>query len=118
MPAHSRFVSKLLVSLLITSVIVALCYFYVDRPLSLYLESLHLSYMKPLRFFEHFPVWVATLTVYILCITPLLRPQVAATIGACIALRIGLSVALAAFLKTELKSVFGRYWTRTWVCNN
>lgn len=120
MPVSTRFASTLLVSLLNLAVIGALCYLYVDRPLSLYLESLHLAYIPALRQIEYLPVWTVYFSLAALLLTPFLSPFLhgAARRWAQVALRVAVTAGLATFIKNELKGIFGRYWTRTWVCNN
>lgn len=113
-----RFASKLLFSFVVLAVVVTLCYFFVDRPLSLYLESLHLSYIPVLRYLEYLPVWSATCALAFLLTAPWLCAISSARRVARVALRIAVSVALGTFIKNELKGIFGRYWTRTWVCEN
>jgi membrane-associated phospholipid phosphatase len=113
-----RFPSKLLASFCLIVVVVALCYAYVDRPLSIYLESLHLAYTPALRFFEYFPVFTIHATLVGLLAWTFLPERFKALKAARAGLKIIVTAALADFINNMLKGYFGRYWPRTWICDN
>ena len=117
---QTRFLWTLLLSFMVTVGLVVLCYFFVDRPVALKMERLHLRYDPIMRLFESMPVGLGPVSLVLLAgyamdlsFLGMKNQRWRQT-----SLQFGLSVVLAISVKSVTKSMFGRTWPRTWTCNN
>jgi membrane-associated phospholipid phosphatase len=116
-PAVSR-VTTWLVALLITVVVVAVAYAWLDRPIAFFVHN----ELRNTKLFGELPKtseWFAWLALGVLTALglrgltgrPLAKPEA-------VALLCALSLVASAAVKSYLKFAFGRTWPETWVNNN
>lgn len=114
-----KYLRAFLVGLLLTAILVAVAYLWLDRPIS------HYSYDHSLRQFRIFVdltripeimkvvacVIFALVGLYVLIKRPVTK---------CLSMLLvcGISVVVASEIKDQLKFVFGRTWPETWINNN
>lgn len=108
-------------SLIVTGIVLStLCYYWIDKPLALWVEAKHFPEQeKWLRFLTYIksPILVGVLLIYIICVSRAYLFE-RLTKADRDALFIGNSVIFAYLLQNKLHDIFGRYWPSTWVDNN
>ncbi len=105
-------------SFVFVSIAIAICYFFVDRPLALFVHTAignHVSFVR----LSHIPDPLIPLSVVVFISLGFWRllgkklSKVQATALVC-----SISVVMAEATKNQLKFIFGRTWPETWVANN
>jgi membrane-associated phospholipid phosphatase len=110
--------TKWTASLVITIVVVALCYEWLDRPIAIYVHA-EFNGVKALPWLTFIPEWLAVLAVAIFVImgwrvaTGRRLSRFESVLVVC-----GVSLVVAMAIKDQLKLVFGRTWPETWINNN
>ncbi len=110
---------SVLTALLLVTLAVLLCYFFLDRPIAWYVHDHALRRYGLLDALTHIADWVMYGAVLVLLLTPLrlaMRRPVARSERVLLAM--SLSVTIAVFIKNALKVVFGRAWPETWINHN
>jgi membrane-associated phospholipid phosphatase len=103
--------------LLVTAVLVTICYFFLDRPIAYFSNSLHrppgfIWMQKIPEWFRIFaPICLMAVGVYALTGRALAKPIAVLFLAS-------LSLVASGVIKDQLKIVFGRYWPDTWTHNN
>jgi membrane-associated phospholipid phosphatase len=118
-PTYRRLLGRSLLALAVYAALVALCYFFVDRPVAFFVHDHGLRRQYPeLKWPTYPPPIVQTWTPVVLAALlarrawgPLRRWE-QTLLAACV------SLVLADQCKDTLKEVFGRYWPSTWIDDN
>ena len=105
-------------ALVACALLVALCYFFVDRPVALFVHDHRLNRFELLRWLTYSPIVLEgmALIVLVLGAARLAWGPFSRVERTLFAAAVSLAVALA--FKNSLKVAFGRYWPDTWVGNN
>lgn len=114
-PAFRGLILRCLAAVLLGAMTVAVCYFFIDRPVAFFVHDYHTSRATPLRWATLPPPIAQQWTPFVLaCLMvrrmagPFRRWEVA-VIAMCVA------VLIADQCKESLRVVFGRYWPETWL---
>lgn len=107
-----------LFALLICSLLVTFCYFWVDQPVVFWANNHHSRDYPILGWFTHIPEFFIALTCLLFALLAVRFCYGKWNKNDEILLTILGSIVIADFLHTPLKIVFGRYWPETWVNNN
>ncbi len=117
--SFARLLCNTLIALLLCAGLVAICYFFVDRPVAFYVHNHGLADRYPvLRWVTYPPPLVQTWAPLVLAALAIrrawgpLRRWERVVLAACVAM------ILADQFRASLADVFGRYWPETWVNNN
>lgn len=104
--------------LMVCAALVALAYFFVDKPVAYFVQEHHLDQYRLLKWLTYTPIFFEALApfamvaiVLLLAWRPLSRWQ-----WTILAFSVNLMITL--IFKDHLKYVFGRYWPSTWIDNN
>lgn len=116
--AFMTLLQRTVVALLACAALVALCYFFVDRPFAFFIHHQHLSRFEVLKWLTYTPAILDYIAPAILVLAAVRRAwgpwsHLERTLF-CAAL----SLIVAEALRQSLSVVFGRYWPSTWVDNN
>jgi len=118
MPPYRELLRRSLLVLAVTTALVAVGYFWLDRPIARYVAETGIHYSDVVRRVTNFPMWlnalapvVALVAVVRLACAPLRRWERTA-----FAASISLMVAIA--FEYYLKFLAGRYWPETWTHRN
>ncbi len=116
-PNPRQLLRRTLVALILCAVIVALCYFFIDRPIAFYVHNRWgddsvlkwLTYPPPIL-----QAWtpVALVALMVRRVYGSFRRWELAILAAC------LSLVMADQFRETLAYVFGRYWPETWIDDN
>jgi membrane-associated phospholipid phosphatase len=106
--------------IVIGTILTTVCYYWVDKPLALWVHADHISkHYSWLRFLTYIktPIFSAVLLIYIICV---LRAYmfVRLTNTDKDALFIANCVVFSYLFQNKLHDVFGRYWPKTWIDHN
>jgi membrane-associated phospholipid phosphatase len=117
-PAAVSRVSAWLIALLVTIVVVAVAYAWLDRPIALFAHG-ELAKEKLFAELPKISEWFAVIAVGVFAVLGLrgLTGRPLSKLEA-VALLCALSLVTSAALKNYLKFAFGRTWPETWVDNN
>jgi membrane-associated phospholipid phosphatase len=120
MPDHAyrRLLLRTLAALAACTLIVLVCYFWVDRAVAFYVERHGINHIRAFRWLTYPPPIVETWSPLVLVLLvvrrawgPFARWQ-RALLAACV------SLIVADVFRTSLGDLFGRYWPETWFDNN
>ncbi len=110
---------KIICSLLLTSVLIVISYFYIDKQLVWFLKAHHSRDVFILKVFAEYIVWIMGAFVFIFYVyftlllikktVPVCSEKLFFTCNA---------VVMTVFIKDILKMIFGRYWSTTFICHN
>lgn len=107
-----------LLALIICSILVVTCYYWVDKPVAFWAQAHQLRNYRFLVWFTHIPELFTGLTCFLLLVL---------VIRFCYnkwkhhdetLLVFMASLIIADFVHSPLKIIFGRYWPSTWINNN
>lgn len=117
-PCYGLLLRKTLIALVVCAVLVALCYFFVDRPVAFFVHDSHFAHDTFLADLTYPPPILQDLAPVVLAALMVRRvwgpfrrweqALVAASVG----------VVLADQFRETLGVVFGRYWPETWINDN
>lgn len=107
-----------LLALISCSVLVIICYWFVDKPVVFWAAQHQLRHYQVLYYFAHIPnvILGTVLLAYlylasVFCYRPFyLQERILCAMAN--------SLVIGEFIKSNLKSIFGRYWPDTWTHNN
>jgi membrane-associated phospholipid phosphatase len=117
-PVFQHLLRKSLAALVLCVVLVALCYFFVDRPVSFFVQGHHFSRHALLKWLTYPPPILQDWVPVVLIALVVRRSWGAFTrwertlLAACISLLVTVQ------FKDTLKYVFGRDWPDTWIEHN
>ena len=106
------------IGLLITAIVVTICYFFVDRPVAFFVYHHHINHHLILKIFTYLPALiliVAIISVVAIIVSLAWRPLSFFTRAL---LTASVNVMVMIQLKDALKYIFGRTWPLTWTHNN
>ncbi len=106
------------VALLICAALVAVCYFFIDRPVAFFVYDHEINHHAFLKWMTYTPIYLERLAVLviILAVVRLARGPLKRCETTLFAMAVNLAVTL--MLKNFLKFAFGRYWPDTWIFDN
>lgn len=114
----ARRLQKTLAALLICAALVLACYFFVDRPVAVYVHDHRFSADSGLKWLTYSPpiiqAWVPVVLAGLMVrrVWGPFRRWELTLLAACV------SMVLADQFRESLSYVFGRYWPETWIDNN
>ena len=110
---------KTLVAVLLCAAVVCVCYWFVDRPVALFVHGRKLSDYAVLKWLTYPPPIVQAWAPFLLAVLMVRRAVGGAfrrwewaVIGACV------SIVVADQFRDSASFLFGRYWPETWVDDN
>jgi len=115
LPARTLVVRSL-VALGLCALVVAICYFWIDRPVAWFVHD-HLRW-PVLRWPTLVPPILAGLAPLLLVVAAVWRMLRPGGRVPTILLALPMSLIAAVAIKEQLKWSFGRYWPETWIMNN
>jgi membrane-associated phospholipid phosphatase len=116
-PVTRELVLRSAVAILVCAVLVAICYFFVDRPVAWFVHD-HVPHWRPLVWPTLVPPILVRLAPLAFVVAIVWRAWRPGNPGPLRLLALALSLIVAVAIKDQLKWVFGRYWPETWVMQN
>lgn len=107
-----------ILALLIAAVLVAICYFFIDRPVAFFVYDQHLSSHVVLKWLTYPPPILQAWSPVGLIVLVLLWMRGPWNRGAKVLLALCISIIVADQCRESLAYVLGRYWPETWINNN
>jgi len=109
---------RTLLAVLAGSLLVLICYFFIDRPVAYFVYDHHLASSSILKWLTYPPPIVQTWAPLALAMLMILWIRGPLPRWARVVLAMGISIILADQFRESLAMVFGRYWPETWIKNN
>jgi membrane-associated phospholipid phosphatase len=105
-------------ALALCSVLVVLCFFFIDKPVAFWVYQHQLSQYRFLKWFTHIPEFFYSLTLFVYLFFIVQFAYHKRNYFSEVMLAMANSIVIATLFKTILKVIFGRYWPLTWKYNN
>jgi membrane-associated phospholipid phosphatase len=113
-----RLLRNSLAALLLCAVLVALCYFFVDRPFAFYVYGQRFADFTALKWLTYPPPVLQAWAPAVLAALMVRRAWGRFSRGERVLLAACVSILLADQSRQSLAYVFGRYWPETWIHDN
>lgn len=109
---------NILYALVVCSILVVLCYFYVDKPVAILVYDDHFSNIIELKWFTYLAALIGSslVLIYLYYVVRFYYGEIHYFDR--VLLAVANSVIIATLFKTLFKTLFGRYWPKTWIHNN
>jgi membrane-associated phospholipid phosphatase len=117
-PNYGRLLARTLAALLVGAALVAVCYFYVDRPVAFYVHDHPLAIDPGLKDLTYPPPIVQAWVPAVLAALMVRRAFGPFRRWERVVLAAGVGIVLVDQFRQSLAHVFGRYWPDTWIDNN
>jgi membrane-associated phospholipid phosphatase len=116
--SYQALLRRAVVALLLCAVLVTVCYFFVDRPVALFVHDQHFNRFEALKWLTYSPIVLEAVApvVLVLAVVRLAWGPLTRLESTLFCAAVNLMVTLG--LKNGLKVAFGRYWPETWTHDN
>jgi membrane-associated phospholipid phosphatase len=98
--------------------LVALCYYFVDRPVAFFVHDHDLRQYAFLKWMTYTPIFLEPLAPLVLVLAAVRRAWGPLTLLETTLAATAVSLMITLAFKEELKVAFGRYWPATWINHN
>ena len=118
MPSYRKLLFQSILALIICSVLVVICYYFVDKPVAFFVYHSHLyqySIFVWMTYIAGALFVIAPIALILFIIRFAIKPM---TLMSKTVLTAMVSLVVAEAIKNFLKIAFGRYWPMTWINNN
>jgi membrane-associated phospholipid phosphatase len=105
-------------ALLLGTLLVMVCYYYVDKPVAFWVHDNHFRQYLPLKYLTFIPNIVAAAVPIIYISFIILYALGINRYFMRVMLALANSIVITIFLKIISKIIFGRYWPETWISKN
>jgi membrane-associated phospholipid phosphatase len=105
-------------ALVICTILATFCFFFIDKPVAIWVYQHQLSRYVFLKWFTHIPEFFYALSFFVYIVFIILFACQKQNHFSRVLLAMANSIVIASLFKTLLKVVFGRYWPLTWKYHN